>query len=462
MKKKMLAVVVAGAMLFSTVPVFGAEEEMLEFSVTPVEESISEDISEEEPLDALVEEAEEVVSENTLAEEYTLTPHERYESEETDTTIVEKLDLPELGFVSADEITADGASSSSFVYYSQYAWQCKAEYDVIEVLIKGEDGKYASRMFFVYDRLYKEWLRYDYTKMAAETFLMKWETKTSSSGTLYVPVEKTSGEKKVLHSDNPETAVDESKIPTIADKDVTGIDYAWKGLSEIPFIKNGGTFEYAGEGKEEDPKPDPKPTPEPVPGEDVSDSTEINGHKYTVIWTGTLSYNGMAHVWDQTKVSAKNAKKQVADLKVEIIRDGALVDPSNYSVTCKNNINVTGYNGKNQPYFKIVLKGTYKNDNVKMAKAKLPFNITPCSVEQGKFQAKKVVTQGNKTSFTNLYFVFSDGRKVKLGAYNPKKGTGTYSSVTLEDGSIQLTGYNNLSGTGILSLENPRKITYEF
>ncbi|MDO4889405.1 MAG: hypothetical protein Q4A25_01775 [Candidatus Saccharibacteria bacterium] len=488
MKKKVWAILIAAAVMLSATPVFGADEEVLEFSVTPVEEDLCVEtdkfspeavVTEDEWYESVpivgdvIELAEDVSANAVIADISADTApsfHERYVSKETDKTIVEELDLSESGFLvadisadgafSADGVTADGAAASKFIYYAQYAYQVNSDYDIIAAYVKGEDGKYASRMFFVYDRLYEEWLRYDYSEMAAETFLSNWEVKDG----LYVPVEKMSGDKKVWHTDNSKTAIDEGKIPVIAEVDVAGINYAWKSLTDIPFAKNGSSYEYAGEGKEEeDPKPDPEPDPKPVVGDRTAE-TDINGHHYIVIWTGSLSYNGMAHVWNQTKVSAKNAKKQVADLKVEVLRDGALVDVSNYSVTCKNNVSITGVNGnkKYQPYFSITLKGTYKKDNAKMSKAKLPFDITPCSVSHGKFQAKKVVIQGNKTTFTNLYFVFSDGRRVKLATYNSKKGSGDFSAEALEDGSVQITGYNNLSGAGILSLENPKKVTYEF
>ena len=467
MKKKLLAAVVAATMLFSTVPVFGADEDLLEFSVTPVEQEaeVSEEASDGIEAEE-VEISEEIEAEETEVVQAESVLAERYTSEETDTSLAEareELPVIEEAVASVDGITADKAAASSFTYYAQYAYQVNPDYDIIAAYIKGEDGKYASRLFFVYDREYEEWLRYDYSKMAAETFLSNWEEKDSNGTTLYVPVEKMSGDKKVWHTDNSKTAVDEGKIPVIAAADVAGINFAWKALSSIPFIKNGNTYEYAGEGKEPEPEPEPQPVPVPVPGEDKTAETDINGHHYTVIWTSSVSYNGLAHLWDQTKISAKNASKQVADIKVEIIRDGALVDTSNYTVACKNNVNVTHVNGNNkyQPYFSITLKGTYKKDNAKMSKAKLPFDITPCPVTTGKFQAKKVVLQGSKTTFTNLYFVFSDGRKVKLGVYNSKKKTGSYTAAGTEAG-VMITGYNNLSGEGLLSMDNPRKVTYEW
>ena len=465
MKKKLLAAVVAAVTLFSSVPVFGADEDLLEFSVTPVEESVLELASKEAEISEEIEAEEVLVSEDSIIQEVIADEvgSERYASEEANTAIFEDSTLEAIDETS--EITADG-SAASFVYYTQYAYQVKSDYDIIAAYIKGEDGKYASRLFFVYDREYEEWLRYDYSKMSAETFLSEWEEKDSNGTTIYVPVEKMSGDKKVYHTDNSKSAVDESKIPVLAAADVPGIDYAWKALSDIPFVKNGNVYEYAGEGKEPEPKPEPKPEPEPTPtptpGEDRSDETDINGHHYKVIWTGAVQYDGRAHQWNQTKISAKNTSKQVADIKVEIIRDGALVDTSSYTVTCKNNVNVTGYNGKKyQPYFSITLKGNYKKDNAKMSKAKLPFDITPCPVTTGKFQAKKVVLQGSKTTFTNLYFVFSDGRKVKLSAYNAKKKTGSFSAAGTEAG-VLITGYNNLSGEGLLSMESPKKVTYEW
>ena len=471
MKKKLLAVVIAAVTLFLSVPVFGADEELLEFSVTPVEESVLELASEEAEISEEIEAEEIEISEDAQADGSVFevvqadgfVSTERYTSEEADTSLVEvreELSVVEEAVASVDGITADKAAASSFTYYAQYAYQVNPDYDIIAAYIKGEDGKYASRLFFVYDREYEEWLRYDYSKMAAETFLSKWEEKDSNGTTLYVPVEKMSGDKKVWHTDNSKTAVDESKIPVLAAADVSGINYAWKALSDIPFVKNGNVYEYAGEGKE--PEPEPQPVPVPVPGEDRSDETDINGHHYKVIWTGSVQYDGRAHLWNQTKISTKNTSKQVADIKVEIIRDGALVDASNYIVTCKNNVNVTGYDGKKyQPYFSITLKGTYKKDNAKMSKAKLPFDITPCPVTSGKFQAKKVVVQGSKTTFTDLYFVFNDGRKVKLGAYNAKKKTGSFSAAGTESG-VLITGYNNLSGEGLLSMESPKKVTYEW
>lgn len=471
MKKKILAAVVAVTMLFSAVPVFGADEDLLEFSVTPVESAqldsaeVPEEIEAEEaeiPKEIEAEEAE--TSEGVEAEETEVVQADGsvYTSEETDTSLVEareELPVVEYAVASVDGITADKAAASSFTYYAQYAYQVNSDYDIIAAYIKGEDGKYASRLFFVYDRLYKEWLRYDYSESAAETFLSNWEIKDG----LYIPVEKMSGGKKVWNTDNTETAIDESKIPVLAVADVTGINYAWKSLADIPFAKNGSSYEYAGEGKEPEPEPEPQPVPPvPVSGEKTAE-TDINGHHYTVIWTGAVQYDGRSHLWNQAKISAKNASKQVADIKVEIIRDGVLVDASSYTVACKNNVNVTHVNGnsKYQPYFSITLKGTYKKDNAKMSKAKLPFDITPCPVTTGKFQAKKVVLQGSKTTFTNLYFVFSDGRKVKLGVYNPKKKTGSYTATGTEAG-VMITGYNNLSGGGLLSMESPKKVTYEW
>ena len=185
MKKKILAAIAAGAMLLSTTPVFGADEEVLEFQI--------QEVSQEDIL------------------------------------------VPEDAEGNADR-------AASFTYYAQYAYQCNSDYDLIAAYVKGIDGKIKSRLFFVYDKLYGEWLRYDYSKMSAETFLTGYETKDSSGTTLYVPVVKQSGGKNVIHSNNPKTAIDESKIPLLLEADVKGINFAWKALSEIPFVKNADFF----------------------------------------------------------------------------------------------------------------------------------------------------------------------------------------------------------------------------
>ena len=425
MRKKMLAVIAAGAMLLSVTPVFAAED-ILEFQI----QETSEDdtlVVEDDPDFELEAESLDVSDEAQV-----------YASEETDTTIMEV--MPDRA------IPAEGATT--FTYYSQYAYQCNSDYDVIAAYVKSADGKYKSRMFFIYDKLYGEWLRYDYSKMSAETFFTNYEVKND----LYIPVAKKSGGKDVIHSNNPKTAIDESKIPLIAEADVSGINFAWKALSEIPFIKNGSSYEYAGEAvqKKEEVKPDPDP--DPTPGEAF---IEINGNYYAITWTDKVQYDGRSHVWNQSQTNAK----QVADLEVKVVKDGIAIAPTDYSVTCRNNTNVGA--GKNQPYFTVALKGAYKKDSAKMSKYKFPFDITAYPVTRGTLQAKKAVIQQGKVTLTDPCFVFSDGRKVKLTLYNEKTKTGTFSVAKTKDG-IELTGHNNFSGAGFLTMSNPKRVTYEW
>ncbi|MBR3366052.1 hypothetical protein IKG48_02960 [Candidatus Saccharibacteria bacterium] len=473
--RRFLAMAVAGAMLFS-VPVFGADENVLEFEVTPIESDeilISEDaalgnFAEEEFTGVVADEVAYVEEPETVSDDTAVTEEPKMVTDEViveaeepeqvlgaDTTIAESIE-------GCEAVTADGASS--FVYYSQYAYQCNDGYNVIAVYIKDGEGNYKSRLFFVYESEYGEWVRYDYTEMSAQTFLSNYEAKDSNGVTLYIPVVKQTSGKNTFQKNNPKTEIDESKIPVLAEADVTDINYAWKSLSEIPFVKNGEAYEYAGEKKAEPEPPAPTPTPTPVPGEKRSTSTEINGSKYEITWSATVQYDGRAHVWNQTKISPKNEAKQVGDIFVEVKKDGDVLDASSYTVACKNNTNVTGYNNnkKYQPYLTISLKKPYNKDSSKMSKGKLLFDIVPCPVTSGKFQAKKVVIQGTKATFTNLYFVFGDGRKVKLTVYNEKKQTGTFSAVATDVGNVQITGYNNLSGSGLLSMESPKKVTYEW
>lgn len=348
---------------------------------------------------------------------------------------------------------------SAFQYYSQYKYCCAEGYNAIVAYVKDEAGDYKGSMLFIYDEEYKQWLRYDYGQMMAVEFFDQIEEK---SGLILPRVAEDSEGKKVYQSDNSRTKIDESRVPEIMEDDVSGINFAWKDLSEIPFVKDGSDYCYAGAEF-----PDPDPDPSLDPNVDILDfysnvTTEINGSKYTVAWTQDVQYDGKAHIWTET-TGRVDFSKQNADVEVIVYKDGALIDPSNYSVTCKNNVNVAGYNGKNQqPYFTVSLKGNYRKDSAKMSKEKFYFDIKPCPLESGTLQAKKIVVEGDKVTFYNLCFVFDDGRKVALSKYNQKTGVGSFTA-DLYEGAIWVTGYNNFFGSICeFPIERPRKVTYEF
>ena len=490
MRKKMFGFFMVIAVLMTTIPVWAADDTAVEFSV------VSENTVAEEAIE--IDTAEETSGEDIVATE-SCSFAERYESAETDTSKVEadfatnEIDgMVMMADADTDEdsVADQALGASSVVYYPQCTYLCNDGYDIIaayvqdtEVTLSGNviattsgntasgnstlsenTAKYVSRMFFVYDKMYGEWLRYDYTEMAAKTFLSQYEQKDSNGNILYVPVTKKSSDgKEIRHTNISGTALDESLIPVVALEDAKGINYAWKELDQIPFMKNNGAYVYAHEQKTT-PDPDPDSDPEPTPSaEDAEAKMSINGSEYTVQWTSSVQYDGRAHVWTETPIASKNAKKQVGDMKVVVYRNGAQVDPTNISVSFKNNTNVTNFGGKQvQPYFTVKLLGkNYKSDAKVMSSWKFDFDITPYPVEKGKFKAKKVIVSGSKMSFSKLYFIFPDGRAVTLKPLTKKNSNGTYRVGSDEEG-FYFVGYNNLSGKGRLNMDSPKKITYEW
>ena len=266
-------------------------------------------------------------------------------------------------------------------YYTQAKYECKEGYDIFAVYVLA-GGEYSSRVFFVRDDLYGEYLRYDYDLMSAETFLSDWEVKESNGTTLYVPVAKMRDGKNIAQKDIDGTPLDESKIPVIRAEDVASVGYAWQDLSEIPFLKNGGEYVYASTAVQDmDPgqvvTPTPTPTPTSTPEEDnikVVNGT-VGSTAYRIEYTASVKYDGRAHVWSQKRLTTKALKKKVNDVSVNIYRNGVLLASGDYNVKFKNNTKISGTNGKT-PFFRIVLKGkALKQEGAALKKAKFAFDI---------------------------------------------------------------------------------------
>ena len=157
----------------------------------------------------------------------------RYVSRETDTTLAEKLTSDEFQTEVAEDEETGVAKEMEMLsfdagkkYYAQAKYKCNDGYDVIAAYIL-ENGEYKSRVFFVWENIWSEWLRYDYSDMAAQEFLSDWEVKESNGATLYVPVAKKDADgNTVAHKDREGTALDESKVPVIRTEDIANVGYA--------------------------------------------------------------------------------------------------------------------------------------------------------------------------------------------------------------------------------------------
>ena len=465
--KKFLALVVVGLLLAT--PVF-AEDDVLELGqstdeITPVVKPGLYTLSNDD-----TEEPEATESELAELEDGSDGPVEDSPVEDSpvvDSRIINESTVrTEVVSHNLDEVLSDFScydNGMMMKYYKQYKYLTVDGYNVVKAYISGDDDKYKGAIFFVYDKEHNKWLRFDYSDEAASMYLRSPGKEGDLNISSVMDLPYYGG--KVFQGDNPKTALDEQYVPIIIEKDVSGIDFSWRDLSEIPFVKTGGDYTYAGQ-KEELRGCIPKNGLAVDLKETYYDGYhiavfDVDDVKYAVQWIPSVSYDGRAHVWtDQAKV---NLAKQNPDVEVYLYRDGDRVDPKDFSVTFKNNINVKYTNGTFvSPSFKIALKGKYQKDNKKLPDH-FDFDIDPIPIGSGKLQAKKVIVQGDKVTISNLYFTFDDGRKISLAKYDIGKGKGSYVAEVTEDGTIRLVGRNNfaLSETELL-IESPKKVTYEF
>jgi len=446
MKKVIVSVIILSML---ATPVYAADVDILE--TQPATEEVLSASDEFEDGETVLELEDLQLEQLTEAEEAVTVSSDAIEEDLSDDSVTA---------ATAEVVPADGKSISQ--YYRQCKWCCADGYDIIEVYVRdGIDGQYLKRAFLVYNQETNEWVRYNpRSAFEADSFLFGYDLECD----LFVPIPEREDYQEVLHEDNPATKLDESRIPVIMEEDFQKLPYYWQELSEIPFVKDGNNYEYAWEYAGGYPDPDPEldrgfkdTTFECY----ASVSFEVNNTKYAVAWTQAVQYDGRAHIW--AKTPKVNRQKQSADVTVRVYRSGAMINPNSYSVAFKDNVNVTGFNGKNvQPSFTISLKGKYRKDNANMSKEKFGFDITPCPIDQGDLQLKKLVVEGEKVGWNGLFFVFKDGRKIALSKHDYKKNTAGTATIEMLSGNLWITGYNNFSGMIEMPLGSPKKVTYEW
>ena len=337
-------------------------------------------------------------------------------------------------------------------YYYQPSWYPNAAkgYDAIVAYITNDANEYVARCFFVTDG--SEWLLYDYGEMAATEFFTSTELKDGK----YIPVQK--GKSR---SDNVKTVgIDESKIPTITEKEFYAMVFDWRQLSNVPFIRDAnGNLVYAGKTTE---NPDPKPSPSS--NDLLSYKFTINSTSYEVRVNKEVPYTGRRHVgkW------AKNTAKQVNDLDIQVYRNKEFVDHAYYSVKYYNNLNVNGYGKETAiPFFVITLKNEFpfKSDRKAMASKKFGFSIVPVDISTANFDVKKArvrtTSNGVKVSFDTPTVKIAD-KTTKVSAQSSKNPrTGAYTTSYL-DGKIVVYGVNNFTGNTTIDLSAAKAMDYVF
>ena len=80
----------------------------------------------------------------------------------------------------------------------------------------------------------------------------------------------------------------------------------------------------------------------------------------------------------------------------------------------------------------------------------------------GELKAKKIAIRNEAdVIIQKLYFVFEDGRKIRLKAYDDEKETGSYEA-NVDGEYIVISGYNNFDGMDDFYLGDAKEIVYKF
>lgn len=361
----------------------------------------------------------------------------------------EYLDPLDFDLATASSYSTD-ATITAVKYYAQPLYYTNKDYDCVVAYLTNEKGEYAYRTYFITDGT--EWLMYDYGETMAKEFF----SQTTITDGRYIPVKKADSRK-----DNSSTnGIDESKIPTMTEAAWRGMVYDWRTLANVPFTRNAsGLIVYAGTGQEDNPNPTPAPDPDSSQYQYV---LTINSSTYDIRVTKSVAYTGKRHVTS----TAKETSKQSADLKIDVYRNGTLVEPKYYTLKYGNNINVNGYGKADAiPYFRITLKNVkpYKKDSKLLAFNKFAFTIVPVDISKVNFNLKKVRVTGTKVSL-NTPTVKIGGRTLKLspkGTKNPLTGAFT-ASFNATNNTVTIVGANNYAGSTEINLLAAKSIDYVF
>ena len=196
-----------------------------------------------------------------------------------------------------------------------------------------------------------------------------------------------------------------------------------------------------------------------------SQTYTVGADTYTVSWNSFVQYDGRVHNGTGMYASGalydpKETKSKAYDLKVCVLKNGEVVDPSAYSVKTKNNkaasVSIDGItaiqtNSKKLPSFTLKFKGKeFKEANAVIKKEALAFGIIPVELKQEAVTFDKVKT-GKDNTVEIKKITFKPGyiqKPLKL-KYNKKANKTDYVTEVQGDGSVVIIGKNNYYGSVI-------------
>jgi len=209
---------------------------------------------------------------------------------------------------------------------------------------------------------------------------------------------------------------------------------SYAGISMRDDYSGSGTVIYE---KPEDEGSDTGVSPAPDDGFRTSEII-VNGDKYMVRWTGTVSFNGTKHV----ETGGKGGKK-TKDISIEVTRNGTDISSSSYKADFKNNVYVNGYKGKGSPFFILKFRGKgQKQVNKVFKKNKFEFEIKPAEISDTNVIYKKISLKSGTVKIKGLKYT-GGVRNVKMKAAKGNKGD--YRAESAEN-IVIIHGVNNYTG----------------
>lgn len=367
--------------------------------------------------------------------------------------LIQQFDVFDENALDSEEVDTFDATLTKL--YNQPMFYVNDDYDAMQFFVT-DSGKYVGKAYFVIIRnpenSSEKWMLYNYL---ADTAKVYFYTTEMVSG-MYVP--------SVWKDSRPDiestSYIDESKVPTMSLSDYHGMYCNWRNFTDIPFTRDSnGALVYAtytvttsddnggGNGNTD---PDNGEITEAKLNQDTKNwyrysVTTDSSNTWRVYITRSVEYCGQKHV----QVGNLKANKARKDISVHVFVNGALVQPSLYTLKFKNNKNCNGYNNCT-PYVQIKLQlknPAFKADKKYLSRLGFGFDITPVDLSKGMLTCTAVkTTKKGIVKLVNAKFTTSNNVVIDLKARGNNLLTGDY-FLTLTGTSVVVNGVNNFTGT---------------
>ena len=273
-----------------------------------------------------------------------------------------------------------------------------------------------------------------------------------------------------IKTDTLEIALDDDEK---SDREHEGEDY----YSKITFILKKSSSDDPGSG-ESDPKDDDTKKPgtlsdntadkiaEETLKKTLSENVISGDVKAAISFNGFARFDGRTHNVvgegaDGKLGKHKESKKKAFDIKVKVIANGEVIDPSKYTIKTKNNkaasvsidgINYIQTNEKKRPYYTIKFKDkALKPLNKEFKKKKFYFGIIPAELKTENVDYKTKKNKAGKLAIKKISYKPGTSGSLTLKPvkmkFSKKEAKTDYIFTENPDGSLTVIGKNNYFGS---------------